>query len=127
MAILGLMGAPGVGQAEPRCGFGPGDLPSQTLGPNDPTGDEIPVDHILVLMQENRSFDHYFGRLPAFGHRKVRGLPKGAKNRDADGSAVSPFHQFLYCHQDVAHSSRPGATSIRQPVPRSASSSWPAW
>jgi phospholipase C len=28
---------------------------------------DIPIDHIIVVMQENRSFDHYFQKLPEYG------------------------------------------------------------
>ncbi|WCN04338.1 phosphocholine-specific phospholipase C [Streptomyces sp. M92] len=56
------------------------------------------VEHIVVLMQENRSFDHYFGRL-----RGVRGFGDphpvrldGGKSvwhqRKGDGTEVLPFH-----------------------------------
>jgi phospholipase C len=90
--------------AAPRCRFGPGALPSETLRARAPKGDEIPLDHILVLMQENRSFDHYFGRLPAFGHREVKGLPRRASNPDAEGRRVPAFHEERYCIEDVAHS-----------------------
>ena len=55
-------------------------------------------------MQENRSFDHYFGRLPHFGHRRARGLPGGAANPDGDGRRVRAFHEERYCIEDVSHS-----------------------
>jgi phospholipase C len=38
------------------------------------------VKHVVVLMQENRSFDHYFGTLSGvrgFGDRTVEALPNG--------------------------------------------------
>jgi phospholipase C len=43
------------------------------------------IDHIIILMKENRSFDHYFGTL-----RGMRGFCDPAARRP-DGS--SPFHQ----------------------------------
>ncbi len=46
----------------PTCHFGPGALPTETR-PHKPHGGEIPIDTIVVVMQENRSFDHYFGQL----------------------------------------------------------------
>ena len=30
------------------------------------------VDHVVILMQENRSFDHYFGTLPACAASPIR-------------------------------------------------------
>jgi phospholipase C len=96
--------APAVAGAGPRCRFKAGDLPSVTLPKSAPRGASIPIDHILVLMQENRSFDHYFGRLPAVGHTRVKGLPKRAANPDADRTKVYSFHEERYCVEDVAHS-----------------------
>lgn len=92
-------------QAEARlnCEFGAGDLPGETLGPEIPQGGDIPLDHLVILMQENRSFDHYFGRLPAAGHTDVEGLPADASNPDANGAAVAAFHSERYCIRDVAH------------------------
>ena len=34
------------------------------LGNPLPSPRNIPIDHIVILMMENRSFDHYFGWLP---------------------------------------------------------------
>jgi phospholipase C len=106
--VLGLVAGLGIGagtpQAAPSCRFEAGALPSETLPRKAPKGDAIPIDHILVLMQENRSFDHYFGRLPAFGHEKVKGLPRSAANPDAGGVPVASYHEPRYCGEDVAHS-----------------------
>jgi phospholipase C len=61
------------------------------------TGTIDDVEHIVILMQENRSFDHYFGTL-----RGVRGfddpravrLSSGAPvwQQPGEGGPVSPFH-----------------------------------
>jgi phospholipase C len=47
-----------------------------SLPANNATGTIVDVEHIVVLMQENRSFDHYFGTL-----RGVRGYgdPRAVK------------------------------------------------
>ena len=44
------------------------------------------IDHIIILMKENRSFDHYFGTL-----RGVRGFSDAQAMRLPDGRSV--FHQ----------------------------------
>ncbi|HEY2545164.1 MAG TPA: phospholipase C, phosphocholine-specific [Candidatus Acidoferrum sp.] len=83
---------------------------------NDRTGTIEDVEHIVFMMQENRSFDHYFGSLRGvrgFGDPRTVRLPSGksvwhqpdASNPDG---YVLPFHpgapnlglQFL---QDLAH------------------------
>lgn len=60
------------------------------------------VDHVVILMQENRSFDHYFGTargVNGFGDRfpiplpPVAGSPRTVwEQQAADGRLVSPFH-----------------------------------
>jgi len=90
--------------ARENCTFTAGALPAETLGDEIPRGDDIPIDHFVIMMQENRSFDHYFGRLPAAGHDDVDGLPAGAANPDANGNPVEVFHADQYCIRDVAHS-----------------------
>jgi phospholipase C len=89
-------------EAEPMragCAFERGATPEATIGSEYPIGDEIPIDHIIILMQENRSFDHYFGAMPG-----VDGIPTGASNPDGSGTPVMPFHTTEYCIEDVAHS-----------------------
>jgi phospholipase C len=90
-------------EARRACAFGEGALPADTLDPDVPRGDAIPLQHLVIVMQENRSFDHYFGRLPAAGHADVEGLPPGASNPDAEGNPVSAFHTTRYCISDVEH------------------------
>ncbi len=45
------------------CAFTAGALPSDTLAGDTKLGDQLPFDHIVLVMQENRSFDHYFSKL----------------------------------------------------------------
>lgn len=80
------------------CGFDQGAMPWETVGEEYPIGGDIPIDHIVLLMQENRSFDHYFGTMPG-----VEGIPAGASNPDAMGNPVAPFHTTEYCIDDVHH------------------------
>jgi phospholipase C len=49
------------------CAFAAGDPATKTIGTDFPIGDEIPIKHVIVIMQENRSFDEYFGQLVALG------------------------------------------------------------
>jgi phospholipase C len=70
------------------------------IAPAGPTGSIMDVEHIVVLMQENRSFDHYFGMLNGvrgFGDPRPLRLPGGRavwsqpSTQHADGY-VMPFH-----------------------------------
>jgi phospholipase C len=83
------------------CAFAAGALAADTLEPGSPVGDDIPIDHVLWVMQENRSFDHYFGKLD---HDDVDGLREGMSNPDASGGSVEPFHETDLCTDDVDHS-----------------------
>ena len=61
------------------------------------TGTIADIEHIVILMQENRSFDHYFGTLRGvrgFGDPRAVRLPSGDPVwNQANGSArVLPFH-----------------------------------
>ncbi|MDM0004597.1 phospholipase C, phosphocholine-specific [Variovorax sp. J22G73] len=65
---------------------------------NNKTGTINDVEHIVILMQENRSFDHYFGTLPGvrgFGDRFTIPLPGGRnvwQQADDAGRLVMPYH-----------------------------------
>src|SRR6185369_9222529 len=90
-----------VGAQVPPCTFGPGALPADTLPPGAPHGNQIPIQHIIVMMQENRSYDHYFGRLV-----RKSGPPKGTTNPDPlGGDPIKPFHTKRCCEvADLDHS-----------------------
>src|SRR5689334_12384677 len=45
------------------------------------------IDHVVVIMQENRSFDSYFGTYPG-----ADGIPKGVCLPDREGGCVAPYH-----------------------------------
>src|SRR5580700_528165 len=81
---------------------------------NNRTGTIQDVEHIVFMMQENRSFDHYFGTLRGvrgFGDPRAVTLPSGNPvwyQPNGGNNYVLPFHpgapnlglQFL---QDLAH------------------------
>ncbi|WP_409060755.1 phosphocholine-specific phospholipase C [Streptomyces sp. SYP-A7185] len=55
------------------------------------------VEHVIVLMQENRSFDHYFGTMKGvrgFGDPRPVTLPSGKPvwHQSGGGKEVLPFH-----------------------------------
>jgi phospholipase C len=55
------------------------------------------VEHIVILMQENRSFDHYFGAMKGvrgFGDPRPAMLPSGKSvwHQPHDGGELLPFH-----------------------------------
>jgi phospholipase C len=90
------------------CKFARGALPDETLGAGTPTGKDIPIETIVVLMQENRSFDHYFGHFGKYaGRTDVAGAPEDATNPDRVGPVSSSKHKWQraphYCFLDTEH------------------------
>jgi phospholipase C len=85
------------------CEFQAGALPQDTLGESDRIGSDIPIDHIIVIMMENRSFDHYFSKLPEYGQPDVAVAGATDANEDATGESLERFHDELYCVHDPSH------------------------
>jgi len=82
---------------------GPGLRPDPSLPEGTDTMPEI--EHIIVLMMENHSFDNYFGMLdPSVGFQLSNGVPTAA-NLDANGQIVRAFHMPSAC-QDHAEPSQ---------------------
>jgi phospholipase C len=80
-----------------------GDLVARAAAAAPKQGTLKDIEHVIVLIQENRSFDHYFGTLSG-----VRGF--GDKNGRAafsqvaaDGSTLRPFHLLEDCLPDLTH------------------------
>jgi phospholipase C len=68
-----------------------------------PHGTAIPIDHIVVVMQENRSFDHYFQKLPEYGQPEVAVAPDNASMRDQNGKKVTFSRADTLCLDDASH------------------------
>ena len=86
------------------CKFKAGAKVADTLGLTADKRTAIPINHVIVVMKENRSFDHYFGNLPKAGRTEVEGLPADASNPDKTGKKIAAFHQTDACVKpDPAH------------------------
>lgn len=89
------------------CGFARGAMPAETLGASVPIDKDIPIETIVVIMQENRSFDHYFGHLNKFAKRTdIESAPDTASNPDtvAGGGTMHPWHHADHlCNSDTNH------------------------
>ncbi|MBK9258958.1 MAG: alkaline phosphatase family protein [Polyangiaceae bacterium] len=89
--------------ARAACTYTAGALPAETQGESRPYGKEIPIDHIVVVMMENRSFDHYFQKLPEYGQPDADVAPETYTNPDANGMPVAPFRDTDLCLVDTNH------------------------
>jgi phospholipase C len=83
------------------CKFAAGALAEDTIGC---AGRQIPIDHVVLVMQENRSFDHYFQKLPEYGQPDVDVAPAGVTNPAPDGTPIPFSHKTEYCFDDTGHS-----------------------
>ncbi len=68
-----------------------------------------PINHIVIMFQENRSFDNYFSNLNVY--RVANGLPADvdvasptATNPtfEQDGNTISRFHLLTVCHENTS-------------------------
>jgi phospholipase C len=87
------------------CSMQAGSLPNPALPPGTPLS-SIPIEHIVVIMQENHSFDNYFGALnqPQFYGAEVDGVTPQMTNPDANGRPVPAYHEHNLCVPDPGHS-----------------------
>lgn len=75
-------------------------LPAGTPDPN------IPIEHVVVVMMENHSFDNYLGMLPKHGRPAADGFRfdgagnPTAVNSTASGHQVRAFHMPTYCQEE---------------------------
>src|SRR5436190_21995216 len=66
-----------------------GARPEASVSPSRPDASRgiHKIRHVIVIMQENRSFDSYFGTFPG-----ADGIPRGVCVPDPRGGCVRPFH-----------------------------------
>ena len=73
-----------------------------------PPGDLSNIKHIFFMLQENRSLDNYFGKMPDY--RAARGFTGDFDGLPANvslpsyktGKLVSPFHFQTVCHENLS-------------------------
>ncbi len=79
------------------CTYAAGALAADTLG--DITAARGAIQHLIILLHENRSLDHYFG----FTGHGIEGVPPTFTNPNASGMQVRPFHYSSGCACDPPH------------------------
>jgi len=79
------------------CAFTAGASVAETLGISAALSRAIPIRHVVVLMQENRSFDHLFGRLHEQGQPAVEPIPRTFANNDLYDFRVTPYRADTTC------------------------------
>ncbi len=111
------------------CGGGSKDPVIPTPPPVTPpatiTALQSSINHIVFMIQENRSFDHYFGQLNAYRAanglpQDVDGLPANASNPAAnDSGAIRAFHLRTVCHEDLSSGWSPSHIDFNRSNPTS--------
>ena len=93
----------------PGCGGGGGGGGQQsTPAPDQLTLARSHVQHVVVIMQENRSFDSYFGTYPG-----AEGIPAGVCVPDAQaGGCVAPYHNPSPIDTDAVHSAESSTADV---------------
>jgi phospholipase C len=71
------------------------------------------IKHIVIVMQENRSFDHYFGTFPgADGIPMQNGVARVCANDPITGQCIAPFHDANDLNYGGPHGMRSAVTDI---------------
>lgn len=66
---------------------------------------KIPIEHTVVIMQENHSFDNYFGQLSQekYYGKEIDGVTPDMKNLDSKGVSVFVHHEPSLCSKNPRH------------------------
>lgn len=86
-----------LGAQRAACTFTTGARVADTLGVGPAKRAALPIKNIIVLMKENRSFDHVLGMLHDRGQPDTESIPATFTNRDTKGATVAPFHEPTTC------------------------------
>jgi phospholipase C len=81
------------------CAFTAGAHAAETLGIDGKTAAAFPIRHVIIMMKENRSFDHLLGKL----HDtlpEAEAIPANYTNPDQAGNPVSFTHAPTTCLKD---------------------------
>jgi phospholipase C len=84
-------------QERAACTFRQGASATTTLGVDRATALTIPIRHVIIIMKENRTFDHVLGKLHEQGQPATLPVPAGFGNVDDAGAFVSPFRATTTC------------------------------
>jgi phospholipase C len=99
----------------------PSTIPSMTAAPAQlvqqrpaPTSNGIAkIQHVVIIMQENRSFDEYFGTFPgANGIPMKNGVPTVCINDPKTGACVKPYHNLKLVNAGGPHAAASAVTDI---------------
>jgi phospholipase C len=86
------------------CTFKTGAKVTETLPITAAQRGSLPIKNVIVMMKENRSFDHMFGHLHDSGQPDTAAVPASFSNKDNAGNTVVNFHLDSSCiNKDPGH------------------------
>ncbi|HEX7842747.1 MAG TPA: alkaline phosphatase family protein [Kofleriaceae bacterium] len=87
------------------CAFGPGATTAATIGPQVPAIPPGTVEHVIVVMRENHSFDEYLSAYRPSGGQTIDVATDDNSNPDpaSGGKPIHRFHDPRYCIEDANH------------------------
>ena len=97
MASLGIGGLVSTAGAATRRVRKPNSLPYPSLPVGQYTG-AFPFDHLVIVMQENHSFDNYLGMLPVSGQPKADGFTFNRRGEPINWNPIGSERMYVY-HQ----------------------------
>ena len=109
-----LKGGAGAAAGAALAAYLPSSVRKAIAGANPTSFDLSQVKHIVLLMQENRSFDHYFGTLSGvrgFGDPRAMRLPSG-RSVFAQPDGENPDSFLLPYHLDSSNSAAQAVPSL---------------
>ena len=81
-----------------QCTFAAGAKVTDTLGVPKDVPSQLPIRHVIVLMKENRAFDHLLFKLHDL-QPDVEAVPDSFANDDTTGASIKAFHATTTCIQ----------------------------
>ena len=131
--LRGVAGAAGLAALSPPKAWARAIAPARVGAASLPLPSDAPFDHVVVLMQENRSFDHFLGWLPG-----ADGIQEGLTFTDLTGTTYPTYDlapDFQGCgYADPDHSWEGGLVELnsgacdgflRYPLDRAAADTFP--
>ncbi|HET8668762.1 MAG TPA: alkaline phosphatase family protein [Terriglobales bacterium] len=115
ISLLILAGCGGVAGNATNCNSGNCGTPGTPAGPPappPPPADITSVNHVVIMFQENRSFDSYFGQMTAYrtanaipinsADGKINDLSSGKfSNNSPVAGPIAPYHGGSICTEDL--------------------------
>lgn len=104
LTVVMVSGCAGTGvQAGGAGGNGGGSGTTPTPTPTPTPTLQGSVNHVLIMKQENRSFDSYFGKMTAY--RAANGIPGTVNDLDSgnfSNSGIAPYHSGSVCMENMS-------------------------